>query len=327
MVMTGVGADALDGGLMALLRHADRRLVADDLLAVLAKQAVHVDVAGSDSLNALNERVEHQRMVIEIAGLDELDLGMPGGHLVGLGVDAADQDTREQEVRKHDDPAKAQPGRTVEQGIHARMSDAAVADLNPTEARALPQHARNLGDVAVGVRIGGATTDHGEQGVLARHRPGRARERSLYSFEGGAQQLGIDAEVAPELHRHAVLGGVGIEHRGNVVLDVAGREQHAGHREHVVDAARAQPVEALADDRSRELQEAALERLLWQALAELADQAMELLDRSDAARAMAAYHDAYRGHDRLYPVTVRALDSNPRALAPEANEREAGSCC
>jgi hypothetical protein len=95
----------------------------------------------------------------------------------------------------------------------------------------------------------------------------------------------------------------------------------------MVDPARTQPVQAVADDRSREFQEPALEGLPRQTLGELADQAMKLIDRSDVARAMAAYHDAYRGHDRLFPLPVRALDSNPRGRTPEANERAPGSCC
>ena len=52
---------------------------------------------------------------------DELDPGMPRGDLVRLGIDAADQDAGEQEVREHHDAAKAQPGGALEQRVDARM--------------------------------------------------------------------------------------------------------------------------------------------------------------------------------------------------------------
>ena len=130
----------------------------------------------------------------------------------------------------------------LERGIDARMGDAAVADLGPAEAHALPQHARDLGDVAVGVGVGGAAADHHEQGLLpaARRRLPRASAASIRS-RAAREQLRVDAELAAELDPQAVLGGIGVEHRGHVVLDVAGGEQHARHREHVIDAAGAQP--------------------------------------------------------------------------------------
>ncbi len=68
-------------------------------------------------------------------------------------------------------------------------------------------------------------------------------------------------------------GGVGLEHRGNVVLGMAGGEQHAGHGEHVRDPLRPQAVEAVADDRLGEFEIAVFDRILRQARS------------SDAARA------------------------------------------
>ena len=50
------------------------------------------------------ERLEHLRMVAQIACLDELFVGMFGGDLVGEPVDPVDQDARKQEIREHDDP-------------------------------------------------------------------------------------------------------------------------------------------------------------------------------------------------------------------------------
>ncbi len=56
--------DAFHMMMMAALRQSDFRLEAQDLSAVFAQAAVHGGVAGKDLANALNEGVDHQRMVI-----------------------------------------------------------------------------------------------------------------------------------------------------------------------------------------------------------------------------------------------------------------------
>src|SRR5687768_14368299 len=95
VMMRRVRADAFDVVMVPLLWRSDRSLVPDDPFAVAAQQAVHVDVPGRNALDPLEERIEDERVVVEIAGLHELDRGMPGGNLVGLGVDAADQNPGE----------------------------------------------------------------------------------------------------------------------------------------------------------------------------------------------------------------------------------------
>ena len=72
-----VRAATFDVMMMRPLRRADRGLVPDDPFAVLAQQAVHVDVTRGDALDPLHERIEDERVVVEITGLDELDLGVP----------------------------------------------------------------------------------------------------------------------------------------------------------------------------------------------------------------------------------------------------------
>ena len=76
-------------------------------------------------------------------------------------------------------------------------------------------------------------------------------------------------QLAAVVDRHpGMLGLIGVEHRGDVVLGVAGGEEHAGHRQHAVCAALAQLVQAVADDRRGELEKAALDVVLRQALAD-----------------------------------------------------------
>ena len=229
---------------------------------------------GTDALDALDEGVEHQRMIVEIAGLEELDARMARRDLVGLPVDPLDQDAGEQEVGEHHDPAKAETARPLQHGVDPRMGDAAVADLGPAEAHALPQHARDLGDVAVGVGVGGAAPDHRQQGLFARNFAARLRERRLDPVAAPrANSFGSMPSSRPKLDPNAMVGGILVEHRWHVVLDVAGGEQHARHGQHVIDAARPQPVEPLAQHRPRELQKAALDGIVRQALGQAVDQA------------------------------------------------------
>ena len=176
------------------------------------------------------------------------------------------------------------------------MGDAAVADLGPAEAHALPQHARDLGDVAVGVGIGGAAPDHHQQGLFARHFAAGACERLLDPVARRAQQLRVDRQLPAELDPNADGRRHRVEHRWHVVLDVAGGEQHARHGEHAIDAARPQAVEPLAQHRPRKLQKAALDGIVRQALGQAVDQAMKLLDRVEVARAVAADHHADFAH-------------------------------
>ena len=95
----------------------------------------------------------------------------------------------------------------------------------------------------------------------------------------------------------------------------------------MVDAASAQAIQAFAQDRSRELQEAAFERTLGQPAREMAHQPLEFLDRIDVARAVAAHHDSDSGHRCPFIVAGAALDSNPRRPAPEANAGGPAGCC
>ena len=91
------GADALDVMVMAFLRQADLGLEAEDVVAVLAQLAVHQVLADQDLLDPLGEGIEHQRVVVEIRRLDELDPGVFGGDQVGMRINALDQNAGEQE--------------------------------------------------------------------------------------------------------------------------------------------------------------------------------------------------------------------------------------
>src|SRR5271170_3678717 len=110
MIMSVADADAADMMVVACLRRAGGVLKANDLRAVLAQLAVHRRLAGVQFLDPFAKRVEHRRMVTQIRSIDELDPGKEASDRIALRVNAFDQDAGEQEIRKHDDAAKAEPG-------------------------------------------------------------------------------------------------------------------------------------------------------------------------------------------------------------------------
>jgi len=215
---------------MPFLRGADGGFVTDDLLTVFAKQAVHVDVVFSDTLDPLDKGVDHEGLAVQITSLDELDLGVARCNLIGLVIDTANQDAGEQKVRKHDDALEAEARRAFQHRIDPRVSNAAIADFHPTDAGPLPEHARQLADIAVGIRVRGAPADHRKERVLRKDILFSSGQRFIDTNLGGLQQLRIDAEIAAELDLDAVFVGILVEHRGHVVLDVAGGKQHARDR-------------------------------------------------------------------------------------------------
>lgn len=100
-------SDALDVVVMTALRQTDFCLEAEYLSTIFAKAAVHVVFACDDLLDPLDERVDHQRMIVEIRRLDEFDLWMIASRSIHGVIDALDQYSGEQEVGKYDDPGKS----------------------------------------------------------------------------------------------------------------------------------------------------------------------------------------------------------------------------
>ena len=140
-------ANAFHMMVVAFLRHAHFRLETEHLFAVFAHLAVHHAGPFEDFNQPVLECVDHQGMIVEIAGLDELDIGMTRRHLVGVAVDALHQHAGEQEIRENDDPLVAELRRMFEAGLDQRKGDAGITRLRPAETHAFPQHAHHLGNV------------------------------------------------------------------------------------------------------------------------------------------------------------------------------------
>ena len=110
---------------------------------------------------------------------------------------------------------------------------------------------------------------------------------------GGADHLEVDAQLAAVFDADAgILRLIGVEHRRDIVLGVAGGEKHARHREHSRHALVAQPVEAGMDHRIAEFQIAIFDGRLRIAFLQPLRDLGEFARRVLVAAAMAADHDA-----------------------------------
>jgi hypothetical protein len=79
------------------------RLVADDLLTIFAKLAIHVGRAFERLLDTLQESIDDQRMVAQIGSFDELNARMLAGSRINPSMNALNQYPGEKEIGKNDD--------------------------------------------------------------------------------------------------------------------------------------------------------------------------------------------------------------------------------
>ena len=107
MTVIGVRSNSSDMVVVSFLRCSDIGLIADDLLPVFADPAIHVGTASFDFAHPIGEGFQHQGVIVQIAGLEELNPGMLGGNRVNFAIDAFYQDAREQKIRENDDPGKS----------------------------------------------------------------------------------------------------------------------------------------------------------------------------------------------------------------------------
>jgi len=143
----------------------------------------------------------------------------------------------------------------------------------------------------------------------------RSFETLKHPVTGGADHLEIDAELAAVDDFHVgVLSGVGVQHRGDIVFGVSGSKQHAGHGIDAFHTARDQFVEAVADDRGRELQKAMLDFLVCEFFAQGFGHDTEFTHCTFVTTAMATHHDAkiFRHACLLLQAIDHAVHAGPR---------------
>ena len=174
-------------------------------------------------------------MIAEIGRREELDLGVIGGHLVGVHPDPAHQHAGEEEVGEHHDAAEAQAHHVAQAGFHQGEGDAGIDGFPPAEAEPLHQHPGDLGHIRVGIRIGGAAPHHHQQRFRQRH--SRRRLQGLPNpGAGGGDHQPVHPQLPSVVDRQVPLGAVGVQHRGDVVFGVARSEEHRRHGEHPLHA-------------------------------------------------------------------------------------------
>ena len=190
---------------------------AKHLFAILAHLAVHHRRTFKDLLDPILEGIEDQRVVIQIARLDELDLRETRGHLVGIAVDALNQNAGEEEVGEDDDALVAELGGVRQARLDQRESHARIAGFAPAEAHAFPEHAHDLAGIGIGIRIGRTATDNHQQRLVfvdKTERLVRLVDRRLDAVAGGTDHLEINAELATVIdHEILVLRLIGVEHQ------------------------------------------------------------------------------------------------------------------
>ena len=285
---------------MAFLGQADLDLEAKDLFAVFAIQAVHVVGAFQGFVDPVGESIQHQRMIVQVRRLDEFDLQMISGYHVGIVINASHQNTGEQEVWKHNDPLITQLGGVPQARFHQGEGDAGIGHFGPAKAKALPQQTADFRDIGIGIRVGRAPAHHHQQGFLRTDMIARGIHGLAHPVAGGTDQLHVHTQI-PAIGdiQLRVLGAIGIDHRGQVVLHMARGEQHAGYSNNALVATFAQGIQTLADDRRGEFQKAAVHVILRQSGADTVRDALKFADGVFVTATVAAYHNANVCHDCL----------------------------
>ena len=159
----------LDMMMVAFLRQANLCLKAKHLRAIFTHGAVHIVAAFDDFPHPVGKGRNHFWMIVQIARLDEFDIGMCGRHLVGKAVNAVNQNAREQKIGKQHNTLEAQTRHMFETGLNKRKGDPGIPDFGPAKSHAFPQHPRNFGNVGIGIGIRGTAPDHHQAGIAARH--------------------------------------------------------------------------------------------------------------------------------------------------------------
>lgn len=155
--------DPLDVVVMTFLNGADFSLKAEYLCPVFAHLAVHSDVARQYLAYAFLESGDDQRMIVEVGGLDELDVGVARSDRIGRCVNTVNQNSGKQEVGEYDYATKTQPRRVFEGWLNQRECNTRICRLRPSETETLPEQSRYLGDVGIGVWIRGPSSYDKEQ--------------------------------------------------------------------------------------------------------------------------------------------------------------------
>ena len=106
--------------MVAFLRQADFIFKAEHLRAIFAHRAVHVVTAGENFAHPISKSGDNLIMIIEVACLDELDIGVAGSDFIGKAVNAVDQNAGKKEIGENDNPLETKLGDVFKAGLDQR---------------------------------------------------------------------------------------------------------------------------------------------------------------------------------------------------------------
>ncbi len=221
-------------------------LECEHLFAIAAGSAIRQGRVADLLHHTLGKGFENLGMVTQIGSVDEFDLGVLRRDPVSEAVDAVDQDTREQEVGKHDHAAVTELDDVLQAGFHERERHAGIPHFAPPKAQAFVQKPCDLGHVGVGVGVRGPPAYDNKAGFVSGN---GIVEHVFDPLSRSRNHLWVDAQFAPVGHIDSVLGRVGVEYRRNIVLGVHRRKEHTGHRKDAFAALRAQGIKTVPDHR------------------------------------------------------------------------------
>ena len=278
--------------MMRALRLPDLLFEADDLHPIFAQRAVHRGAPFYRFARTLYHHVGHVRMRAQIAGLEYFQRRLALLQRVGCGINALDQHAIEQKERQHHETPQTVACCRAQAIGHERFGGARIAHLHAAETHAFLQHAGDLGDLAVGVRIGRAPAHQNQASLVAAHGMRRARFRRNHPFLRQLQQLGMQIERRTEMEIDGRMFARKRKHlRRQIVFCMAGREQHARHHRHLLRTERQVGRYCLAERRAGKLQIPVTDRMRVGALAHQFDQRLEFAHGIGIAAAMTGEHD------------------------------------
>jgi hypothetical protein len=125
------GADAFDMVVMTFLRKANLVLKTQYLFSVLTLLAIHFVLTGQNVVYPFRQCFEHQRVIVEVTGLDEFDFRVTRRHDIGVVVNAFDQYSGKQKIREDDNAFEAQARCMLQSRLDKGESDARIAGFRP----------------------------------------------------------------------------------------------------------------------------------------------------------------------------------------------------
>ena len=267
------------------------------LSPVFAERAVHGGFTAHHLLNPLHEGVQNEAVITQVGGVDKVNIRMVVRNPFGVLPDAADQHSGKQKIGKHDDALEPKLHHMTQPGFHQWKRDSRINGFSPAEAKTLHQHPGDLGNVGIGVRVGGTTSDNHKHGV-GEVNTGCPVQSLLNPSSCRGDHQPVHAEFTAVVDLQSGFSAVRVENGRDVVLGVSGGKQHRRHGKHLDDALLAQPFQTISQDGPCEFQKPIFDRQSRKTLFESVGQPLKLGNRQPVATAMTTDQNSMFGCSR-----------------------------